>query len=89
MPQRPPARQFEFVQHSWVGDPSFNGLLDAVDPLVGPRGPDGTTFVEAADPVRRRRRGLPRFVQVRGGAYFFLPGIRALRYLAGDPSGRE
>jgi Dyp-type peroxidase family len=84
-----PTRQYEFVQHSWVDDPSFNGLVDAVDPLVGPRGPEGTTFVEAADPVRRRHRGLPRFVQVRGGAYFFLPGIRALRYLAGDPSGRE
>jgi hypothetical protein len=28
--------------------------------------------------------GLPRFVSVRGGAYFFLPGIRALRYLASD-----
>jgi hypothetical protein len=26
--------------------------------------------------------GLPRFVTVLGGAYFFLPGIRALRYLA-------
>jgi hypothetical protein len=25
---------------------------------------------------------LPAFVTVRGGAYFFLPGIRALRYLA-------
>ena len=27
--------------------------------------------------------GLPRFVTVRGGAYFFLPSLRALRYLAG------
>jgi len=26
--------------------------------------------------------GLPQFVIVLGGAYFFLPGIRALRYLA-------
>jgi len=25
---------------------------------------------------------VPRFVTVRGGGYFFLPGIRALRYLA-------
>jgi deferrochelatase/peroxidase EfeB len=84
-----PVRQYEFVQHSWVNDPSFNGLVDAVDPLVGPRGAAGTTFTEPALPVRRRHRGLPQFVQVRGGAYFFLPGIRALRYLAGDPPGRE
>jgi hypothetical protein len=34
--------------------------------------------------VRRRVSGLPRFVTVRGGAYFFLPGLRALRYFAGD-----
>jgi Dyp-type peroxidase family len=84
-----PVRQYEFVQHSWVNDPSFNGLVDAVDPLVGPRGATGTTFTETAVPVRRRHRGLPQFVQVRGGAYFFLPGIRALRYLACDPPGRE
>jgi hypothetical protein len=25
---------------------------------------------------------MPRFVQVRGGAYFFLPGIQAVRTLA-------
>jgi hypothetical protein len=38
-----------------------------------------------ADPVRRRYTDLPRFVAVRGGAYFFLPGLRALRYLAALP----
>ena len=27
--------------------------------------------------------GLPQFVTVRGGEYFFLPGLRALRYLVG------
>ena len=25
---------------------------------------------------------MPRFVDVRGGGYFFMPGITALRYLA-------
>jgi hypothetical protein len=35
--------------------------------------------------VRRRHHGLPRFVTVRGGAYLFLPGVRALRYLAAEP----
>ena len=33
--------------------------------------------------VRRVIRGLPAFTTVRGGAYFFLPGLGALRYLAG------
>jgi hypothetical protein len=31
----------------------------------------------------RRVSGLPQFVTVRGGAYFFLPSLRALRYFAG------
>jgi Dyp-type peroxidase family len=78
-------RQYEFVQHSWINDPSFHGLVGSVDPLVGPRGADGTAFTEAAQPARRRYLGLPRFVQVRGGGYFFLPGIRALRYLSSVP----
>jgi hypothetical protein len=36
--------------------------------------------------VRRRVTGLPRFVCMRGGAYFFTPGLAALRYLASAPS---
>jgi Dyp-type peroxidase family len=76
------ARQFEFVQHSWVNDPSFNGLVGGEDPLVGPR-VDGDASLTVPTPlVSRRVTGLPQFVQVRGGAYFFLPGVRALRYLA-------
>jgi hypothetical protein len=33
-------------------------------------------------PIRKTITGLPGFTTVRGGAYFFLPGIKALRYLA-------
>ena len=29
-----------------------------------------------------RVKGIPRFVTTKGGAYFFLPGLRALRFLA-------
>ena len=75
------SRQYEFVQHSWINDPVFDGLHDDADPLVAPRGPRGGTFVEQVLPVRRRHRDLPEFVRVRGGAYFFLPGLSALRYL--------
>ena len=84
-------RQFEFVQHSWLGDPNFNGLYDDTDPLTGYRHGRGATFTAPAHPVRRRYHGLPQFVRTRGGAYFFLPGLSALRYLAqlpgSDPSG--
>lgn len=76
------ARQFEFIQHTWVQNPKFAGLYDDADPLLGVHRPHGGTFTIPARPVRRRVLDLPRFVTVRGGAYFFLPGLRALRYLA-------
>jgi Dyp-type peroxidase family len=82
-------RQYEFVQHSWINDPSFNGLHEAADPLVGPRYRGGTTFAIQAPPLRARLRELPHFVQVRGGGYFLLPGIRALRYLTSEPSAPQ
>jgi hypothetical protein len=42
------------------------------------------TFTQREDSgIPCRVRGLPQFVTMRGGAYFFLPGIRALRYIAG------
>jgi Dyp-type peroxidase family len=82
------ARQFEFVQNAWMIGTKFDGLLDESDPLLGNRqfvsgcpAVDGFTYARDGT-VRRRLLGLPQFVTVRGGAYFFLPGIRALRYLA-------
>jgi Dyp-type peroxidase family len=77
------ARQFEFIQHTWVNNPKFHGLYDDADPLVASHRGPGARFTIQADPVRKQITGLPQFVTVRGGAYFFLPGVRALRYLAG------
>jgi hypothetical protein len=34
--------------------------------------------------VRRKYRRMPQFTTLLGGGYFFLPGIKALRYLAAD-----
>jgi len=76
------SRQFEFVQHTWLNNATFNGLYDDADPLTGNRCSAGAAFTVQARPVRRRYPGLPRFVRARGGAYFFLPGLSALRYLA-------
>ena len=76
------SRQFEFVQHTWLNNATFNGLYDDADPLTGNRCSASAAFTAQARPVRRRYRGLPQFVRTRGGAYFFLPGISALRYLA-------
>ena len=79
------ARQFEFIQHTWVNNSKFGGLYDDVDPIAGSPPDGGGTFTMPAKPVRRRVLGVPRFTTVRGGAYFFLPGVAALRHLARDP----
>lgn len=84
------ARQFEFVQNAWMASSTFSGLTGESDALLGNRQPlaDGTptcAFTRQRDgALRDRIDGLPPFVTVRGGAYFFLPGLRALRYIAGD-----
>jgi Dyp-type peroxidase family len=74
-------RQFEFVQQTWINNPVFGGLSDEVDPLIGDQSKGKGIMTIQADPVRSRIHNLRRFVTVKGGAYFFLPGIRALRYL--------
>jgi len=74
-------RQFEFVQNTWLNNPVFAGLDGEVDPLVGnlPRG--DCVFTIQRQPVRSRIHGLSQFVTVKGGAYFFLPSLKALKYL--------
>ncbi|GAC1394234.1 MAG: peroxidase [Ktedonobacteraceae bacterium] len=76
------SRQFEFIQQTWVNNPHFNGLYDDADPILGVHRSRGGTFTIQAKPVRKRLTNLPRFVTVVGGAYFFIPGNRAIRYLA-------
>jgi len=82
------SRQFEFVQSAWLASPKFGGLEQESDPLVGNRmalaGRTPTNHFTAAidGGPRQRIRDLPQFVTVRGGAYFFMPGLRALDYLA-------
>lgn len=78
------ARQFEFVQGAWIASPAFAGLSGEADPLLGHRRPagggsatDAFSHVDAAG-CPRLLSGVPRFVTVRGGAYFFLPGLKGL-----------
>lgn len=86
------SRQFEFVQNAWMMAAKFDGLGDEADPLLGNRAPlaggqpTDRFSVPRPDGPPDRHAGLPQFVTVRGGGYFFLPGIRALRYLAGAAS---
>jgi Dyp-type peroxidase family len=74
-------RQFEFLQNVWANDPNFHELGNEHDPIIGNQ--DGTfEFKIPKRPIRKKITGLPAFTTLRGGAYFFLPGIKALRYLA-------
>ncbi len=90
------ARQFEFIQTSWLANAKFSSL-DEDDPLLGthppfmmatddpaaPRSVNTNVFTRPQDNgVPCRVQGLRQFVTVRGGAYFFMPGIAALRYIA-------
>ena len=76
--------QFEAVMYDWLNlgllDPR---LLASSDPVVGANDQTTSRF---ALPTRQGTvvlRGIPRFVRTRGGAYTFLPGMTALRWIGG------
>lgn len=74
-------RQFEFAQNVWINDRAFHELGNEHDPIGGMQ--DGTMdFTIPKRPIRKVLKGLPAFTTLKGGAYFFLPGLPALRYLA-------
>jgi deferrochelatase/peroxidase EfeB len=85
-------RQFEFVQSAWLMSSKFDGMRDESDPLLGNRleviagMPTDCFSAPQPDGPGERLTGLPQFVTVLGGAYFFLPGIRALRFLTSAPT---
>jgi deferrochelatase/peroxidase EfeB len=88
------ARQFEFVQGAWLANAKFAGLTGEQDPLLGNRKPfpapplsktpeSTDSFTRpVAEPACRRATGVPQFVTVKGGAYFFMPGLAALKWIA-------
>jgi deferrochelatase/peroxidase EfeB len=87
------ARQFEFIQNAWLISSKFAGLNGEGDPLLGNRArlssgqPTDGFGISQPNGLVRRIREVPQFVTVAGGGYFFLPGVRALRYLARAPLG--
>lgn len=89
------SRQFEFVQRAWIHSANFGGLFKDGDPISAARRPsilpDKTAgdnpndeFTCPATPVRRKYTAMPKFTTLVGGAYFFLPSITALRFIAQD-----
>ena len=76
-------RQFEFVQSEWMNNSEFFGGRASKDPVAGANGEDAG-FDIPRRPLPLRLKNLPRFVVTRGGEYAFLPGIRALRWIADE-----
>lgn len=93
-------RQFEFIQQAWIDNPKFNGLYNEKDPLIGcsensSKGKDAPELTQQMtiqqESVRQKLTDLPNFVSIKGGAYFFLPSISALYFLANKqgPASRQ
>lgn len=71
--------QFEFLQRSWLNEPSFNGL-DGADPLANTVGPGDLGNFRAAPGFPPW--SLEPFIELKGGEYFFVPSMEALDRLA-------
>ena len=72
-------RQFKFIQHTRINNRKFHSLNNDPDPITGDPDPEAkglkADFTIQQKGVRKRVREIPRFVDVKGGAYFFMPGI--------------
>lgn len=73
-------RQFEFIQQTWLLGRSFQALPDEPDAMIGCGGE--RTFSVPTRNGTVTLRGLPDFVRVRGGGYFFMPAKQTVRFLA-------
>jgi Dyp-type peroxidase family len=70
----------EFLQGEWVNNGNFLRLGDERDPIIGLQEKDAT-FTIPREPVRRRVHGIETFNVLRGGEYFFMPSLSALRWI--------
>jgi Dyp-type peroxidase family len=79
------SRQFEFVQQQWVSYGNDAHLGNEKDLLIAHHG-EGEHFGIQGDTTSSNPpffcTGLPNFVELRGGDYFFVPSITALGMLA-------
>lgn len=79
------SRQFEFVQQQWISYGNDAGLGNEKDLLMGSHAPEDKYSIQgdktAANPPFFCT-GLPNFVELRGGDYFFLPSMTALGIIA-------
>jgi Dyp-type peroxidase family len=76
------ARQFEFVQSQWANTGNPFRVGDDQDPLIGPQDTEGPPKMTIPGRPPFFMGPLSRVVTVRGGEYYFAPGINGLRHLA-------
>jgi Dyp-type peroxidase family len=78
-------RQWEFVQQQWINYGLDANAGNDTCPIVGNRGGGDSKFIVPVDPKSSETpfiaAGLPQFVETRGGDYFFLPSMTALRMI--------
>ena len=80
-------RQFEFVQQQWINYGNDFKASNDKEILLGNHDKEfPSRAVLAADPDGERApyflRNIPRLVETRGGDYFFIPGMTALKLIA-------
>lgn len=77
-------RQFEFVQQQWINYGLDSNAGNDTCPVIGNHA-EGAKFVIPADPASGNppfiATGLRQWVQTRGGDYFFMPSMTALRMI--------
>ena len=78
-------RQFEFIHQRWLQNPRFGTLDKQDDPIVGSQA-GGKPFTIPGSPSGSEVT-LASFTGARGGGYFFLPGIAALKFVAEGRAG--
>ena len=71
-------RQYEFVQKTWILNRNMNGLDGETCPLTGQGGE--FSIPTPRGPIKLGR--IEPLVTVRGGGYFFMPGLAALKFLS-------
>ncbi len=77
-------RQFEFVQQQWMNYGNDFKLSNEKDPLIGNQDGTGAMTIPGTGPDNPPFfcAKLPRFVETRGGEYFFIPSLTAIRMIA-------
>jgi Dyp-type peroxidase family len=76
------ARGFEFVQSQWANGGNAFRLGPDQDVILGPQDTEGPPKMTIPGEPPFFLGPLSRVVTVRGGEYYFTPGINGLRYLA-------